>query len=78
MWPQIAIAIVMMIVSSALQALTQPKPQDAARGTLNVPTAQEGDPIPVVFGTVLLKQPNVIWYGNPSTTPIYAQGNSKK
>lgn len=27
-----------------------------------VPTAEQGKPIPVLFGTRLISQPNVVWY----------------
>ena len=30
---------------------------------LEEPTAEAGRPIPVVFGTTLIKSPNVLWFG---------------
>lgn len=74
---QVFISIVMMIISAALQAMLQPKPTPPQAGKLDFPSAQEGDPIPVVFGTVVLKQPNVLWFGHLFTTPIYPQGGKK-
>ena len=49
--------------------LLRPKPKFGAPapsglGDFQVPTAQEGRPIPAVFGTVRLKGPNVVWYGD--------------
>jgi hypothetical protein len=31
---------------------------------VEVPTAEAGKPLTVVFGTVLLKSPNIVWYGD--------------
>jgi len=38
---------------------------------LDFPTAEEGKPIAVLFGTRRLKDPNVVWYGDIRTTGIY-------
>lgn len=72
-------AFVMLVVSYALQALTAPKQkmQVPDPGTLEVPKAQEGETIPIVFGTVLIKSPNVVWTGDASTTPIRVKGSKK-
>lgn len=57
MWQQIIVAVVMMIISAVLQAATQKpvKNQDAEKGELDTPTADEGGTIGVVFGTVMKK-----------------------
>lgn len=34
---------------------------------LQSPTAEAGRPQPVVFGTVLIESPNVLWYGEKRT-----------
>lgn len=31
----------------------------------DVPTAEAGGSIPVVFGTYLIKSSNIVWYGDP-------------
>lgn len=80
MWPDLAIALLMMVVSAAIQAVTRPKidkpNQDPSK--LDIPTAEEGRPIPVIFGTCLIKNPNVVWYGDADTTPIKTEGSGKK
>ena len=71
MYEQIAVAIVMMILAYALQ----PKPAQPLPATLSdvqAPTAEVGISIPVVFGTIKLLSPNVLWYGDLSTTNITA------
>lgn len=78
MWSQLVVAFIMMIVSSALQPSAQGKRKDPEPGKLDVPTADEGGAIPVLFGTVLVKSSNVVWYGDPNTTPIMSSGGGKK
>lgn len=77
MWVQIAQAIAMMVVSYAITASMQPKPEAPKEGKLEVPIADEGSPVPVVFGTVIIKKSNVLWYGDSSTTPIYTKAGKK-
>jgi len=60
---------IMMVVSFVLSELLAPKPKTeqakpADLGDFNFPTAEEGRVIPVVYGTVKLSAPNVIWYGD--------------
>lgn len=44
----------------------QPKP-DAAKQS-EVPTASAGKPHPVIFGTMIVKEVNVLWYGDQTMT----------
>lgn len=74
MWTQLIVWIATSIVASIL-APKPPKPQPpkpAGLGEFDLPTAEEGRPIPVVFGTVLVRSPNVVWYGDLRTVPVYA------
>lgn len=34
---------------------------------LDSPTAESGRPQPVIFGTIIIESPNVLWYGEKST-----------
>lgn len=72
----IAILIVSALVASAL-APKPPAPKPAALEDFDVPVAEEGRPIPVVFGTVTVTGPNVLWYGDLSTTAIKQKGGKK-
>jgi hypothetical protein len=72
-WVQIGLLVVSAIISYALAPRPQvPKP--AALADFQVPTAEEGRPIPVVFGTVWLTGPNVLWYGDLYSDPIKKKG----
>ena len=70
--------LVLMIVSTAIQmsANKSAMPEREA-GKLDTPTAEEGSSIPVIFGTVVIKSSNVIWYGDAMTTEIKSSGGGK-
>jgi hypothetical protein len=72
----LAILVVSALVSYAL-APKPPQPKPAALSDFDVPTADEGRPIPVVFGTVTVTGPNVIWYGDLGVEAIRKKGGKK-
>lgn len=78
MWSQLIVALIMMVVSTALQSAATPrvKQADTEPGKLDIPSPDEGKSIPVVFGTCIIKDANVAWYGDPSTTPIKQSSGS--
>jgi hypothetical protein len=62
------------LVASYISYRLTPKPTvvNAEPSTdYQAPTAEEGRPIPVVFGTCWVKGANVVWYGDVETVPIY-------
>lgn len=70
----------LMVVSYYIQQALAPKPQApqaATLGDFNAPTAEEGREIPVIFGTVWVKDPNMIWYGDLKTTAIKTKSGKK-
>lgn len=73
----VLLLILLMFVSAALT--TKPKNQNAdpsSLGDINVPTAEAGRIVPVIAGTCKLSSPNVGWYGDFGTTPIYKTGDN--
>ena len=78
-WDDIIYAVVMMVISAAISYLAAPRPErnDAVVGKLDVPTAEAGKNIPVVFGDMLLKDSNVIDYFDPQTRAISSGGGGK-
>ena len=62
--------LVPLLISLAINIvahLIMPKPKQAkpeAAKQSEVPTADAGKPVPVVFGTVTVKEVNVMWYGD--------------
>jgi len=75
-WVQLILLVVSVIVSYALRP-KPPVPKPAALEDFDIPVAEQGRPIPVVFGTMLLTGPNVLWYGDLRTTPIKEKGGKK-
>ena len=68
-------ALFTFIGSVVVGELLRPKPKIenakvAGRGDFQFPTASAARPIPVVWGTVKIDAPNLVWYGDLSTEPI--------
>lgn len=62
----VAISVVINIVAYVLMPKPKgPKPDAVAQ--MDNPTADAGKPIPVVFGTVWMKEPNILWFGDKGT-----------
>ena len=76
MWPQIAVAVVAILLSAYLAPKPQ-NPKPGGLGDLKVPTASEGKSIPVLFGTRDISDPNVVWYGDLKTVAVKAKGGKK-
>jgi len=63
---QVAIAVVINVVAYVL--MPKPKgPKPEAVTQLESPTVSAGKPFPVIFGTVLIKDPNICWFGEKGT-----------
>jgi hypothetical protein len=73
---QLALIVVSAIVTNALRPKPEP-PKAASLSEFDVPTAEEGRAVPVIFGTVWVKGPNVIWYGDLRSTAIRKRGGKK-
>ena len=63
--------LIMLAISYGTSKLAQlRKPEDetrpapAGQDDIQAPTVEEGRAIPVIWGTVYLKSPNVVWYGD--------------
>lgn len=72
--------VVAWVVSLAVSYALQPKPQSvkpAGLGDFNVPTAEAGREIPVLFGTRDISGPNVVWYGDLRTVAVKKSGGKK-
>ena len=69
MWWYVVALVVAMVVSYAMQPKAETRPP-AGLGEFNVPTAEVGREIPVLFGTRDMSGPNVVWYGNLKTKRV--------
>jgi hypothetical protein len=78
-WGWVILYVAMTIVSALLAP--RQKPQNAKPGTLgdkDMPIASQSTPVPVIFGTVHLTQPNVVWWGDLALSPIRKSTGGKK
>lgn len=69
MWWFVAIFVVALVVAYSMA----PKPQTTKPDgfdNITAPTAEEGLEIPVLFGTKVIEGPNLVWYGDFSSSPI--------
>lgn len=58
---------VQLLIAVVISIFTAPKPvtpKPASLSDFDMPTAEPGRNLPVVFGTVLMRDPNVVWYGD--------------
>lgn len=67
--------LILFAITLVLSELLKPKPKienakPAGLGDFKFPTATEGRPVPLVWGTVRQDGPNVIWYGDLRSVPI--------
>jgi len=63
----IALAISVAIQIAAYIIMPKPKaPKPEAAKELENPTAEAGIPVQVIFGSKIIKGPNVLWYGDKS------------
>lgn len=72
--------VIVLLAAYFVARATAPKPPDQPPPELSdfdAPSAEEGKAISVAFGTVWVKSPNVIWYGNLGTVPIRKGGGKK-
>lgn len=72
-WINFVIQVVVMI---ALAMVMAPKPKQPKKPIpigieqFDVPTAEEGRAVQVLFGKRFVSSPNVVWYGHLRSTPV--------
>jgi len=75
-----AFQIGLWLLSALVVYLLRPKvdsPRPATEDKFSVPKAQEGAEIGKVYGTVWLKDPQVVWYGDFTSSPVKASTSKK-
>lgn len=75
-WFYAAVFIVALVVSYSMQPKPETRPP-LGINELNIPTAEIGREIPVLFGTDEVVSPNVCWYGDLRTVPVKKKGGKK-
>lgn len=67
-WPVWVFQIIIAVVSFLLSP--KPKSPSVTASPVEMPVVETGTPIPVIFGTVWLKDPHIVWYGDVRTEAI--------
>jgi hypothetical protein len=73
MWVQLIVMVVAYILSVALRPTPKP-PASSTLADINIPTVDQGTPVPVVFGDVWIENWMVLWYGDLRVDPIKSGG----
>lgn len=66
--------LVKLAITMIISYVLRPKPEKAKPALLedfDVPVAEDGKPICVVFGRRRVADPNIVWYGDLASTAIY-------
>lgn len=72
--------IVAAIAAAVIAYKNIPKPQSTpplGLEDVKIPTAKEGASIPVIFGTKMIRSPNVVWYGDLRVVAIRKKAGKK-
>ena len=75
-WWYIAVFVVALAIGMSAVPKTQTQ-KPAGLSEINIPTAEVGREIGVLFGTRDLKGVNVVWDGDFKTTPVMKKGGKK-
>jgi hypothetical protein len=62
--------LISVLLSYAIGAILRKKLKEPEVGQLDIVNPDASSPVPVCFGTNIIKSSNVIWYGNPKTTKV--------
>lgn len=74
-WPAFVIQLAISVVSAAVSYAMAPKPDDTtAPNKPGRPVAKDGMIIPMVFGPALVRDVNVLGFGDVSQHAIIANG----
>jgi hypothetical protein len=75
-WWYLVVFALALVVSYSMVPKPESRPP-AGLGDFQVPTAEVGREIPVLFGRRKLEGPNVVWYGHLRTVAIKKKGGKK-
>lgn len=76
MWWYLVVFALALVVSYSMMPKPESRPP-AGLGDFQVPTAEVGREIPVLFGRRKLEGPNVVWYGHLRAVAIKKKGGKK-
>ena len=76
--PQLAFwnFVIQLVIMAAIAYFTMPKPKQPQKmkpislEQFDIPTAEEGRPVQVLFGKKFVAAPNVVWFGHLRSVPV--------
>lgn len=68
------IVLIVAIVAAYAISPKAPEPVPPTLKDIQAPTAEQGRPIPVVFGTYVVRSPNIVWYGDLAYKEVRSKG----
>ena len=74
-WFQTVLFVASMVLAYRGMFAPVSRPRSIGLEELDVPTAEEGRVIPILFGTRDLKSSNCVWYGNLSVYQVRQRNN---
>lgn len=72
--------LIQLAITALLSIALKPKaesPRPQSMSDVNVPKADPSAAIPVIFGTVMVRNLNTVWWGDTSTSPIKTKSGKK-
>lgn len=72
--------VAVFVAAFAVSYFMMPKPETrppAGLDEIQLPTAEVGREIPVLFGTRKISGPNVVWFGDLRTVAVKKKGGKK-
>jgi hypothetical protein len=76
-WWFVVVLVIAVVAACYAVSPKAPEPVPPTLKDIQAPTAEQGRPIPVVFGTYLVKSPNVVWYGDLGYEEVRSDGGGK-
>jgi hypothetical protein len=70
MWFALVVIVIAAVASYAMSPRAPEPPPVSIKEVSEVPTAEAGRAIPVVFGTCIIKSANIVWYGDLKYSPV--------
>lgn len=72
------VVLFLMVLGAALMMMGGAKQPPATDNQLDIPNTKIGTPIPVLFGTRLIKSPTIGWYGDLHIVKVKVDTGGKK
>lgn len=76
MWWNLLIGVVLSVILSFLRPKPEP-PKPSTISDFDIPVTKEGTEVPVIYGTIWIDSPQIVWYGDFKTAAIKTKSGKK-